>query len=30
MTIRMLDFDKSFDGENGLKHREEEVLGSDK
>ena len=30
MTIRMLDFDKSFDGENGLKHREEEVWGSDK
>ena len=30
MTIRMLDYDKSYDGENGLKHRDTEDFGSDK
>ena len=30
MTFSLLDFDKSYDGENGLKRREKEGLGSDK
>ena len=30
MAISMLDYDKSDDGENGLKRREKEGLGSDK